>query len=186
MYLLQIQLSFYISHSGTEVNGKTDRIRKELGVQDLVLMWKLNHFLPSATVQKCGLSEQRLKGRGRLLEVIGSRYVFDGKGKSCALHLKLCPTFKLPACDYKVTVFYPYNILNDYLGKFTRMAEVNHKALAMVNRLQESAGVLKLLCKDLCCEALSGYVPRLVGILVHLDFYSINQAMGNPKGIYKG
>lgn len=66
------------------------------------------------------------------------------------------------------------------------MAEVNHKALTMANRLQESAGVLKLLCKDLRCEALPGYVPRLVGILVHLGFYSISQAMGNPKGIYEG
>lgn len=87
MYALQIQLSFYISHSVTEVNGKTARIRKELGLQDLVLMYKFNHFLPSAPVQKCGLSEQRLKGRGRLLEVIGSRHVFNGKRKSCALHL---------------------------------------------------------------------------------------------------
>lgn len=50
------------------------------------------------------------------------------------------------------------------------MAEVNHKALAMVNRLQETAGVLTLLCKDLCHEALPGYVPRLVGILVHWVF----------------
>lgn len=80
-------MSFYVYYSGTEVNGKTARIRKELGLQDLVLMCKFNHFLPSATDQKCGLSEQRLKGRGVLSEVIGNRHVSDSKGKSCALHL---------------------------------------------------------------------------------------------------
>lgn len=64
--LLQIQLSFCVYYSGTEVNGKSARIRKELGLQDLVLMCKLNHFLPSAMDHKCGLSEQRLKGRGGL------------------------------------------------------------------------------------------------------------------------
>lgn len=85
--MLQIQLSFYIYYSGTEVNGKIAKIRRELGLQDLVLMCKFNHFLPSATDQKCGLSEQRLKGRGALSAVIGNRHVFDGRGRSCALHL---------------------------------------------------------------------------------------------------
>lgn len=92
--MLQIQLSFYVYYSGAEVNGKSARIRKELGLQDnlvLVLMCKLNHFLPSAMDHKCGLSEQRLKGRGVLSEVIGNRRVFDGKGKSCALHLNYLP-----------------------------------------------------------------------------------------------
>lgn len=51
-----------------------------------------------------------------------------------------------------------------------RMPEVNHKAFAVVNRLQETAGVLRLLCKDLCHEARPGRIPRLVGILVHWGF----------------
>lgn len=139
----QIQLSFYVYYSGTEVNGKSARIRKELGLQNLVLMCKLNNFLPSAMDQKCGLSQQRLKGRGGLSEVMGSRLVFDGKGKSCALHLNYLPVIA-------VTIFYPYKILSDSSGKFMRMAEVNHETLAIVNNLQETAGVQRVLCEDLC------------------------------------
>lgn len=50
------------------------------------------------------------------------------------------------------------------------MAKVNHRVLAMANRLQETAGVLSLLCKDLCHVEQPGYIPRLVGILVHWIF----------------
>lgn len=119
------------------------------------------------------------------------------------------PSFKLPGCDYKVIIFYPYNILNDSSGKFMRKAEVNHRALVTVNRVQETAGFLRLLCKDLCHEEIPGRVSRIVGILVHcstknksqptnktnkqkkvfdavLGFCYTKQATGNQKDIYKG
>lgn len=140
--MLQIQLSFYVYYSGTEVNGKSARIRKELGLQDLVLMCKLNHFLPSAMDQKCGLSEQRLKERGETFRVNRQQTCFQWQRK------ELCPPFKLPACDCEV--IYPYKILNDSSWKLMRMAEMNHKVLEIVNNLQETAGAQRVLCKDLC------------------------------------
>lgn len=59
------------------------------------------------------------------------------------------------------------------------MAEVNHKDLAIVNNLQETAGVQRVLCNARMHSKASGHFSAL-------GFCSIKQEMGNLESIYKG
>lgn len=116
-------------------------------------------------------SEKRLKGRGGNSKVIVNKHVFDSTGRSYALHL-----------NYPDVITKLQYSTHTTSGNFMRKAEVNHKTLVTVSRLQKADGVLRLLLQGFLPSRVIRVIPRTLGTLVHCStkraIDSIKQAMG--------